>query len=193
MKNCFYGALMGIFFWVYPVMAQEFLLETQPEAPVYQITYTWGDFLSGKSCLYEFNQFQQLAFLSQEQQFLKDKMQTYCVREIGVWNTLSTLFRQNKKALLIDTTLRENGSIMGYLKVLPFYLFDFHNMQPKGLDLFSKLDKIQNALQMKNPDQVILLMQNLSPNEQLFFMPLFNEVNALIDFKDALNGKRGEN
>ena len=78
---------------------------------------------------------------------------------------------------------------MGYIKALPYYLFDIHNTQTTGSTLFAKLDKIQNAIEAKNPEEIVLLMQDLAPKEQLFFIPLFNEANALIDFKQALNGE----
>ena len=82
---------------------------------------------------------------------------------------------------------------MGYIKAIPYYLFNIHNQHPQGGTLSAKLDRIQNAIQNKNPEQVILLMQDLSPNEQLFFMPLFNEANSLIDFKKLLSESEGNN
>lgn len=184
-----YAIIMGLIFSI-PVFAQSVidipLLEE--EKSDFQPTYTWADFLQGKSCQDDFKALQQLPFLSPAQQALRDKMQTYCVGKIGVWNSLLTIFHQNKKALLIDKVLKENGHYLGYIKALPIYLFDIHNTQSTGTGLLTKLDKIQNAVQAKDPEGIVLLMQDLSPNEQLFFMPLYNEANALIDFKQALQG-----
>ena len=198
-----YAIILGLLFSI-PVLAQEVQEENligtliiPPEQPVLRIeedekilllNYTWADFLQNKSCQDDFNQLQQLPFLSSEQQSLKDKMQTYCVGKIGAWDSLLTLFRQNKKALLIDKALQEKSTFMGYIKALPYYLFDIHNTQATGSTLFAKLDKIQKAISAKNPEAVVLLMQDLSPKEQLFFISLFNEANALIDFKVALQG-----
>lgn len=185
-----FGILLGLMFSI-PVLAQSAIdiPLLGAEKSDFHSTYTWADFLQGKSCREDFNALQQLSFLSPQQQALRDKMQTYCQGQVGAWDTLLSLFRQNKKALLIDQTLQENGPFMGYIKALPYYLFDIHNTQATGSTLFAKLDKIQNAIEAKNPEEVVLLMQDLSPKEQLFFIPLFNEANALIDFKQALNGE----
>jgi len=186
---------LGIWLFAYPVQAQEFLLEEAliPDAFPFRLTYTWGDFLMGQNCRTALNQLQEIPFLSEEQSRLKDKMQTYCVGKITVWNNLLTLFRQNKKALLIDKVLKENSTVLGYIKALPYYLFDIHNTKPTGTDLSARLDKIQNAIQNKNPEEVVLLMQDLSPKEQLFFMSLFNEASSLIDFKKALSESEDKN
>ncbi len=179
---------LGVCLGVHPVSAQEFLVaEFEPQIPVFQPSYTWGDFLVGQSCITDFNQLQNLPFLSEKQTQLKEKMQTYCVGQITVWDTLSTFFHQNKKALLIEKTLKENDSLLGYVKALPYYLFDIHNIKPMGTGLLVQLDKIQNALKNKDPEQIVFLMQDLSPNEQLFFMSLFNEASSLIDFKKLLS------
>ncbi len=199
MKKYFWGILCGGCLLSHPLFAQEFLLETisesvsEPEIPAFHLSYTWGDFLMEKSCLVDFNQLQSLPFLSQEQRTLRDKMQTYCVNKITVWDTLLKLFRQNKKALLIHKTLKENGQIVGYVKALPYYLFDVHDQAPAGNSLRAKMDRIQNAIHTKNPEQITHLMQDLSPDEQLFFMPLFNEANTLIDFKEALSESEDNN
>ena len=196
MRHKFLGRIvLGLWLFAYPVQAQEFLLEEAliPDVSSFHLAYTWGDFLMGQNCLTALNQLQDISFLSEEQSRLKDKMQTYCVGKITIWDTLLSLFRQNKKSLLIDKTLKENGSFMGYMKALPYYLVDIHNTKPTGTDLSAKLDKIQNAIQNKNPEEVVLLMQDLSPNEQLFFMPLFNEASSLIDFKKALSESEGKN
>ena len=182
-----YGIILGILFSI-PVWAYD-IQEVQIGR---MATYTWSDFLEGKSCTEDFNQLNTLDFISPKQQFLKDKMQTYCMGNITVWDTLLSSFRQNKKALLMDRILKENGLVMGYIKTIPYQLVDIHNTHPIGADLSSKLDRIQNAIQSKNPEQVVLLMQDLSPNEQLFFMPLFNESNTLIDFKNALQGGQND-
>ena len=181
--------VLGLWLLTTPVQAQEFLLEESlvPNVPLFRLTYTWGDFLMENSCLTDFNRLEDLAVLSEEQNGLRDKMQTYCAGKITVWDNLLLLFRQNKKALLIDKVSKENTSFIKYVKVLPYYLFNIHNQHPQGEGLSAKLDRIQNAIQNKNPEQVILFMQALSPNEQLFFMPLFNEANSLIDFKKILS------
>lgn len=204
MKKCV--IIFGLLFSV-PIFAQEIqnmdltdqlvVLSEQPIVHVPgpekillpTVSYTWADFLQGKSCQDDFDQLQQLPFLSPEQRSLKDKMQIYCVKEIKIWKTLLSLFRQNKKTLLIDNTLKKNGSFMGYVKAIPYYLLDIHHTRPVNADISSKLDKIQNAIEAKNPEQVVLLMQDLSPKEQLFFISLFNEATALIDFEQALSKK----
>ena len=188
MRKYFLEIFVGLGMFVLPAFAQDFLLETLSETniPAFHLTYTWNDFLMEDSCLSDFDQLKTLPFLSEEQRQLQTKMETYCVGKINAWKNLLTLFRQNKKALLINKTLTQNGPVMGYIKAVPYYLIDIHNTQPVGDDLFAKLDRIENAVQNKNPQQVVLLMQDLSANEQLFFMPLFNEVSNLIDFKKML-------
>ncbi|MGN0919721.1 MAG: hypothetical protein ACI4OR_03070 [Alphaproteobacteria bacterium] len=183
-----WGLVLGVSLLTSSLQAQELLLEEvkTAEIPVFHLTYTWGDFLMGNSCSADFNQLKILPFLSEQQRFLQDKMEVYCVKKITVWDSLLIQFRQNKKALLKDKMIKENGPFLGFLKALPYDLFDIHHYQPKGDTLFAQLDRIQNAIQDKNPEQVIFLMQSLSPNDQLFLMPLFNEASRLIDFKKAL-------
>ena len=100
-------------------------------------------------------------------------------------------FRQNKKDLLINEKLKEGETILRYLKVIPLVFFDVHKTHPVGQTLQAQLDRIQNAIQNKDPEAVLLLMQDLLPAQQLFLMPLFNEAQRLTDFKNMLEKKGG--
>ena len=195
-----YGIILGILFSV-PVMAEDLPLFLDPvlvDEPVIQpaeqptiIHYTWDDFLLGKPCDEDFYSLQKLPFLSPKQQFLRDNMQTYCLgqRRERIWDELLATFRQCKKNLLIKKTVQGNGLFWGYIKALPYFLFDLHNTHPNGNTLGNTLDFIQNAIQNKEPQKVLSLMQNLSTNEQLIFNPLFNEASVLVDFQNALKMK----
>ena len=162
----------------------------QPVEQSVGITYTWNNFLMGEPCDKDFHLLEALPFLSQDQQLLKDKMQTYCVspKKSGVWSDLLTTFRQGKKNLLVNKTLKENGTFLGYIKVIPYFLLDIHNTSPKGNSLDDKLDLIQNAIQNKEPEKVLTEMQKLSPSEQLYLSAIFNEASALVDFQKVLQG-----
>ena len=91
---------------------------------------------------------------------------------------------------MLEHFVNENGRFMGYIKAMPFLLFDWHNKNPEGHHLFATLDKIQNTIQHKNPQATLQQMQNLSPEQQLFLMPVFNMATDLLNFQDAL--KEGE-
>jgi len=149
--------------------------------------YTWSDFLMGKSCRQHLIHLQNLPFATNDQENLKKQMQTYCLDSEGLWKDLLISFRRSKKDLLVNQTLNEN-SFVRYLKVVPLLLFDLHMSHPSGNTLLAQLDRIQNAIRNKNPEQVLELMQNLSPNQQLFLMPIFNEAASLVDFQKALEG-----
>ena len=153
-----------------------------------QISYVWSDFLQGKSCNDDFNRLNTLEIISQKQQFLKDKMQAYCItqKKGTIWSGLLSTFRKSKKNLLIDKILKEEGTFWKYAKVVPYFLFDIHNTHPVGNTLNDKLDLIQNAIQNKDPEMVLLQMQELSPVEQLYLNSVFNEISILLDFKNAL-------
>ena len=158
----------------------------QETAPNLKINYTWADFLVGDSCQEDFTALNELPFLTPEQEKLKNEMSTYCFAGVSVWDDLKTVFRQSKKSLLLNQAMTEEWFIMRYVRALPVYLFDIHHTTPKGDTLEDKLDKIQNVIENKKPEKVLVLMQDLSPNQQLFFMPLFNEVTQLLDFKREL-------
>ena len=166
------------------ISSQEVSLDTV------KIDYTWADFLQKESCQADFLILSKLHFLTQEQEKLKNAMMTYCVSSISVWDDLLTIFRQNKKNLLMDQNAKEEWFVMRHIKSLPILLLDIHNSYPTGDTLTDKLDRIQNAVMNKKPEKILLFMQDLSPNQQLFFMPLFNEVTQLIDFKNVL--RKGE-
>ena len=201
MKRKYFGVLLGAVCLITSnVLAQavdeELVLEeTQeknilPDIPSVQLTYTWADFLQGKSCLNDFNRLNALDFISQRQQFLKDKMQMYCIgqKKDTAWSDLLVTFRQCKKNLLINKTLKENGVFWGYIKSAPYFLFDIHDTVPNGNTLNGKLDLIQNAIQNKEPEKVLLEMQNLQPEDQLYLTAVFNEAGSLVDFRQALSG-----
>ena len=133
-----------------------------------------------------FAELQKSPFLSVQQEELKNKFQKYCIGRISIWESLLDTFCQNKKALLIYETLQQNGRWMGHIKTLRYYLFDIHALRPIGNDLSAQLDKIQNAIQNKDMNGVVHLMQNLSPKQQLFLMPVFNMATDLLDFKELL-------
>ena len=154
--------------------------------PSFNVTYSWGDFLMGKTCTEDFEELQTNPFLTESQEILKNKFQKYCLGEITIWKTVLETFYQNKKALLIHECLQKNGRWLGYVKALPYFLFDIHMLNPTGNDLNARLDRIQNAIQSKDPTMVIELIQDLSPEQQLFLMPHFNMVKDLLDFKDLL-------
>ena len=173
-----------------PALGQEVSLVSesvvQPVESDFQLTYTWGDFLTGLSCQDDFNRLQKEPFLTARQEERKAQLQKYCVGKVTVWETLLTTFHQNKKALLVDESLKQNGRLWGYVKALPYFLFDVHFGHPTGEGLAAQLDRIQNALQAKNPQEVIQLMQKLSPQQQLFLMPVFNGAVDLLNFQDLL-------
>ena len=213
MKLKKYWLIWGLLFSI-PVMAEDLklnfsdslsdfsqensqlVLETaQPvESVAMKTTYTWDDFLMGKSCNEDFHLLETLPFLSQDQQLLKDKMRFYCIGEKRnlVWSDLLNTFRQNKKNLLINKILKENGTVLGYVKAIPYFLLDIHNTSPKGNTLNDKLDLIQNAIQNKEPGRVLVEMQKLSAEDQLYLSTVFNEAGALIDFQTALQGGRND-
>ena len=177
------------------VLSQDFLIQSGIEPQIssqevspdtVKINYTWSDFLEKESCQADFLILSKLHFLTQEQEKLKNAMMTYCVSPISVWDDLLTIFRQNKKNLLMDQNAKEEWFVMHHIKSLPILLLDVHNSYPTGDTLMDKLDLIQNAITDKKLEKILLFMQDLSPNQQLFFMPLFNEVTQLIDFKNAL-------
>ena len=147
-------------------------------------SYTWSDFLMGKSCEDD------ATILDQSGTFNKLK-HTYCMGPIHAWEDLLITFRQNKKDLLINEKLKEGETILRYLKVIPLVFFDVHKTHPVGQTLQAQLDRIQNAIQNKDPEAVLLLMQDLLPAQQLFLMPLFNEAQRLTDFKNMLEKKGG--
>ena len=74
-----YGIILGVLFSI-PVFAQEvqeaetlvlpsvetFVLPTESEK---QVSYTWVDFLEGKTCQEDFNRLNAMSFLSQKRQF----------------------------------------------------------------------------------------------------------------------------
>ena len=159
------------------------------QEPTLDIHYSWTDFLTAKSCTEDLKQFQKISFLSNEQKYLKELMENYCTSGVSAWKKLLNIFRQGKKNLMIHSILSQDSSLIRYLKVIPYFLFDFHNMHPTDQTLASKLDKIQNAIQDKMPEQIIFLIQELSPNQQTFLVPLLNETNQLIDLKNALQGR----
>ena len=99
---------------------------------------------------------------------------------------LLNTFYQNKKSLLIHEFIQKNGRWVGYIKVFPYLLFDVHMSSPKGSGLLAQLDRIQNAIQDKNPKNISDLIQGLSPEQQLFFMPVLNTAMDLLDFKTLL-------
>ena len=174
------------------VLSQE--IELQEDAPVVQkvifdtpeINYTWADFLIGESCRDDFALLSGLPFLTPEQEKLKNEMTTYCLSSVSVWDDLKKIFRQNKKSLLLNQNAKEEWFVIRYVKMIPIYLWDIHNANPRGHTLQDKLDKIQNAIDNKKLEKVLALMQDLSPSQQLFFMPLFNEITQLLDFKQDL-------
>ena len=166
-----------------PMRSDEVLSPVESD---FQLTYTWGDFLMGLSCRDDFNRLQQEPFLTDRQEEQKVQLQKYCVGKVTAWETLLTTFHQNKKALLVDESLKQNGRLLGYVKALPYFLFDVHFMYPTGGGVSAELDRIQNALEAKNPQEVIQLMQKLSPQQQLFLMPVFNGATDLLNFKDLL-------
>ena len=172
----------------------EYQESVQPVEQNLGITYTWEDFLKGKSCDEDFHLLEELPFLSQDQQLLKSQMQTYCVlqKKNTIWSDLLTTFRQGKKNLLINKTLKENGTYLGYIKAIPYFLLYIHNTNPKGNSLNDKLDLIQNAIQNKEPGKVLTEMQKLSAEDQLYLSAVFNESSALVDFQKALQGGRND-
>lgn len=175
------------------VLAQDVLIEEEV-APVVQemisdapkINYTWSDFLVRESCRDDFALLEGLPFLTPEQEKLKSEMMTYCLSDISVWDNLKKIFKQNKKSLLMNQVAKEESFIIRYVKVLPLYLLDIHNTDPKGNKLQDKLDRMQNAIDDKKLEKVLVIMQDLSASQQLFFMPLFNEITQLLDFKQEL-------
>ena len=158
---------------------------SEPEQVIFT-KYSWADFLSGESCQLDYTALNSVSFLTQEQEKLKNEMMSYCFSPNAVWNSLKLTFRQNKKTLLMNQLQKNENFVMRYVKMLPLFLWDVHNTSPKGNTLTDNLDRIQIAIDDKRPEKVLTLMQDLSPNQQLFFMPLFNEVNRLIDFKQHL-------
>ena len=201
MKKYIWGVLLS--FLCFPVGAEDLdlvVLEdssaelkniVQPVGQLEKITYTWDDFLQGKSCQDDFNRLQKLDFISQEQQFLKDKMQAYCItlKRDTVWMDLLNVFRQSKKNLFVNKILRENGTFFGYIRALPYFLVDVHNTHPTGNALKDKLDSVQNAIQNKEPEEVLTKIQDLAVEDQLYLNTIFNEAGALLDFKNALKGR----
>ena len=165
-------------------MAQEVLPEMSvspvADEPAEQlITYTWSDFLMGKSC--------EDVFSSPNESYttaLNKLADTYCANPVQAWDNLLVIFRQGKKDLLVNEALKENH--LRYLKVIPLLFFDVYHRSPKGQTLADRLDRIQQAIQNKDPDRVLFLMQDLSPTQQLFLMPLFNEARQWADFKKML-------
>ena len=145
-------------------------------------------FFTNKSCKSSFHQLDKAAFLNEKQTILKDQLQKYCLKKITIWESLLDNFRQNKKTLLIERTLKENGILLGYIKALPYRLFDWHNKTPTGISLNAKLDRIQNAILEKDLEGVLNLMQDLTIQEQLSFISVFNEANNLVDFHKSLEG-----
>ncbi|MBO7483757.1 MAG: hypothetical protein J6T55_01375 [Alphaproteobacteria bacterium] len=162
----------------------------QPE----QVTYTWNDFVMDKPCSDDFYRLQNLPFLSQKQQQLKDKMQTYCLGytnargqlKYTAWDNLLNTFRQNKRVLLLNKKQKENGKIWGAIKAIPTLLFDVYQRNPQQENLANKLDYIQEAIYQKDPNQVMMRMQLLLPDEQILLTAVFNEARALADFKEVL-------
>ncbi len=162
----------------------------QPE----QVTYTWNDFVMDKPCFDDFYRLQNLPFLSQKQQQLKDKMQTYCLGytnargqlKYTAWDNLLNTFRQNKRVLLLNKKQKENGKIWGTIKAIPTLLFDVYQRNPQQENLANKLDYIQEAIYQKDPNQVMMRMQLLLPDEQILLTAVFNEARALADFKEVL-------
>ena len=194
-----YWLIWGLLFSM-PVMAEDIREEAflYDDASVIQsveqppkITYVWADFLQGKSCADDFNHLQQLPFLTQKEQALRDKMQTYCInqKQKVVWSDLLNTFRQCKKNLLINKILKENDVFIGYIKAAPYYLFDIHNTNPNDNTLTGKLDLIQNAIQNKEPEKILIKMQELSPSDQLYLSAVFNDASSLVDFQKALQGE----
>ena len=162
--------------------------EVVPDVP--KINYTWSDFLIGESCQDDYTLLDGLPFLTPEQESLKSKMMTYCLSSVSIWDDLRKIFRQSKKNLLINQSMKEEWFVIRYIDALPYYLMDIHRTNPQGDSLQDKLDRIQNALDDKKLDKVLVLMQDLSPNQQLFFMSLFNEISQLLDFKQELRGEK---
>ena len=154
--------------------------------PLEECPYTWSDFLMGKSCSSFLNGKQTEAISTS----LTQMMHSYCAQQpIRAWADLLTTFRQNKRDLLINETLKKGHPFFRYLKVLPILLFDVSHLSPTGQTLSDQLDRIQQAIQNKDPEQVLFLMQDLSPNQQLFLLPVFNEAQRLFDFQKLLQGK----
>ena len=174
-----------------PLWAEEALPEVQQseiivpiEVPE-QMHYTWADFFLVLPCFDDFNYLQMLPFLSQEQQILKTKMQEYCIGDMKyIWGNLVKDFRTGKKKVLINKTLKENGTFWGYVKALPYFLFDVYYLQQSG----NPFNDIQTAIYQKDPQKMVDLIKALPSDEQVFFLPVFNEAQALVDLKRALEG-----
>ena len=180
--------LLGMgFFSSFSAYAQEdSLTPIQELSPKKVIQYQWADFLMGKTCSDDFNYLENQSFLTSNQEKLKLSMQDYCLGKMNVWNHLLMTFYSNKKNLLIDKTLKKNGPIMRYVKAVPYWLVNIHCFHPQGDSLTAKLDRIENAIQNRDPENVLFLIQDLTPQQQIFLISLFNEASQLIAFKKTL-------
>ena len=170
----------------FPLCAQENFSESAQEPEQKIVQYQWADFLMGNPCSVDFNRLKEKSFLTKNQEKLKSAMQEYCVGKTDVWDHLLITFYANKKNLLVDKTLKENGPIMRYIKVIPYWLVSIHKRYPTGDSLMAKLDRIENALQDRNPEKVLFLVQDLTPTQQIFLIPIFNEASQLVAFKKTL-------
>ena len=168
-----------------PEEIQEEIPANEPEEPV-QIYYTWENFLNGENCSDQFAQLKGQDFLSEEEQTFMSLMGRYCAKEVNIWSSLLSTFRQNKKALLMDLTSKEKSFVNKYLKKVLYALVDIHKKTPTGDDIHATLDRIENAIQEKNVEEVEGLISDLPDHQRLFLIPLLNETEQLINFKQML-------
>ena len=87
--------------------AQEDVPQVNPHLIVQEgQPYTWADFLMEKSCM------SQLILLQDHsvgrQNDIKDKIRAYCKDPAKVWHNLLTIFRENKKDVLMHQIFQDN-------------------------------------------------------------------------------------
>ncbi len=141
--------------------------------------YTWQDFITGKKCLTTDQ------FITQNSTQI-DFIRSACQNQ-KIWGQWLHTFREDKKTLLIQTTMKEKSKYLKYLKVIPYLLFDMHNTQNKNSDIHGTLDQIETAILNRQPQKVLNLMTNIQDaNMQLDLHNTLLETEKLIKIQNLL-------
>lgn len=155
-----------------PVVIAQEIVDFKNEAPIFNTIsteipknstlslhdYTWTDFVSEKNCQFLIQQGNDQTVSDELYQNLKP----YCTtNEVTAWKDLMHLFRQEKRHLLLQQTLKKNSVYTRYFKIIPYLLFDIQKINDCGEQPIAILNQAQQAIENHQPEDYLALTKKL--------------------------------